>query len=55
MFSARDKDRKVLHLLKESSVPKRNYFCPGCGGPVRLKKGKSCSLILHIFLIRLSL
>ena len=40
MFSAHDKDGKVLHLLKESSVPKGDYFCPGCGGPVRLKQGK---------------
>ena len=40
MFSARDKDGKILHLLKKSSVSKGDYFCPGCGGPVRLKKGK---------------
>ena len=34
MFSARDKDGKILHLLKESSVSKGDYFCPGCGGDV---------------------
>ena len=40
MFSARDKNGKILHLLKESSLSKGDYFCPECGGPVRLKKGK---------------
>lgn len=32
MFSARDKDGKVLHLLKESSVSKGDYFAQGAEG-----------------------
>lgn len=40
MFSARDKNGQIRHLLVDTQVPKGEYFCPVCNGLVRLKKGE---------------
>lgn len=40
MFSAYDKNGRLLHLLKNQPDPQEDYVCPACRGPLRLKKGQ---------------
>ncbi|MER0122237.1 competence protein CoiA [Streptococcus sp. ZJ93] len=40
MLVAKNEQGQSIHLLEEQPVAGRAFFCPGCGGPVRLRNGQ---------------
>ncbi|MTB64299.1 competence protein CoiA [Streptococcus sp. zg-86] len=40
MLVAQNEQGQSVHLLEQQTVDGQVFFCPGCGGPVRLRKGQ---------------
>ncbi|MGT2799732.1 competence protein CoiA [Streptococcus marmotae] len=40
MLVAKNEQGRSVHLLEQQAVDGQAFFCPGCGGPVRLRKGE---------------
>ncbi|MGT2715549.1 competence protein CoiA [Streptococcus respiraculi] len=40
MLVAKNEQGQSVHLLEQQTVDGQVFFCPGCGGPVRLRKGQ---------------